>query len=187
MTLFIHNGKIAKERDPLVVRFEDNSERNYTVAELDAANSGVADLGEAVTIAGKDGVVVQDPTAKYYKDVTLSVPASVVDGGTISAPTAVITTASGTDSVPAVITLGGTYIEGYGTFCDYTTDVGGGNAGAKADFTMTAAQMAILVASNFNLRSTLTAVAVGATIEILASGTATTVDLANITVAPPTP
>ena len=187
MKLFVHNGKVALERDPLVVKFSDKSERNYTVAELVAGNGSAADLGEAVTIAGKAGVVIQNPAAKYYKDVTLRIPASAVDSGTITAPTAVITTASGTDSVPAVITLGGVYLEGYGTFCDYSTDSGGGNAGATAPSTLTAANMAIKVASNFDLRSTLTAVAVGVTIEILASGTATTVDLDNITVVAPAP
>lgn len=189
MILFEHNGKVALERDPLVVEFSDQSERNYTVAELVAENGSAADLGDVVSIAGKAGIVIQDPTAKYYKDVTLSVPATVVDSGNILvAPTGVITTASGTTGVPAVITLAGTFFAGTKIDVLVETDVPSANyAPYTFPATVTAANAAIEYAAYLSGIDNFTASANVETIECLALGLATTCDLSQLVVTLPTP
>ena len=98
-------------------------------------------------------------------------------------PTAELTVPNGTDLVPAVITLFGDWPNGSSISVDFLTDVpnsGSGEAIAAGDLGSNA--MANDLADDLELRTNITAVAVGNTVEVLASGLATTVELSNLVV-----
>ena len=98
-------------------------------------------------------------------------------------PEAELTTPNGTDVVPAVITLVGDWPNGSSISVDFLTDVpnsGTGEAIAAGDLGSNA--MANDLADDLELKTNITAVAVGNTVEVLANGLAATVELSNLVV-----
>jgi hypothetical protein len=97
-------------------------------------------------------------------------------------PSAVITTAAGTTIAPAVITLGGDWSANtinYGMTLTPAEPI----AGAAASGTGTAAAAAILLAADIAAKSAnITAAAVGDTVEVLALGLATAVNIDTLTI-----
>ena len=100
-------------------------------------------------------------------------------------PEGEITTPNGTDLIPAVITLTGEWLDGSSVSVDFNTDVpssGTGEAIAAGD--LTSNQMANDLADDLDSNTNISANAVGNTVEVLAIGLASTVDLTNLVITP---
>ena len=96
---------------------------------------------------------------------------------------AVLTTPSGTDIIPAVITLSGDWLSGAEISVDFATDApNAGSGSAVAVGQLTSNEMANDLADDLETKTNLTANAVGDTVEVLAISAAGTVDLSNLVV-----
>jgi hypothetical protein len=105
--------------------------------------------------------------------------------GNVSPPAGAIAQANGDTVTPALIVLSGVFPAG-NISCSWVTDVpSGGSAATGAQPADTSAgDMAIALAASFDANGDLTAVAVGDTVEVLASGSAATVTLNVLSFAP---